>query len=448
MKIMKYLILTAIIALINGCAFDSSEKSSNLHKFAAQRGIAVIYGENEHTSTLANPDEMPIDIIGGTDEKSERTADEPDNGNNLGENNNTAKNIGLIVNEDVEWFINYFTEKRRNDFTRWLYESFKYIPEAKRVLRENGIPEELAYLMIIESGGNPKVRSKANAVGLWQFIKSTAERYGLTVNPAIDERKEPALATMAAANYLKDLYKLFGDWELALAGYNCGEECVARVMEAESTDSFWELKTLPRETRRYVPAFYAAVIIASDREKYGFVFEEPQSIAFAGASFMKGKVGAEVRSIGQAMNNDVKEKAAEVSKKLSGRRESSTVAGNPVSISGNAQKETMAVYYPKRGDSLWKISRLYDVQIEQIKKWNKIKNNKIFVEKPLKIYLSSAQAANSESLKGDVYHKVSRGQTLWEISRKYNVKIKTLLALNNLHSDKILAGDTLLIAKD
>jgi membrane-bound lytic murein transglycosylase D len=148
-------------------------------------------------------------------------------------------------------------------------------------LKEHGLPEDLVYLSLIESGFNPYAYSRAKAVGLWQFISRTGERYGLRVNWWVDERRDPEKSTIAAAKYLKDLYDLFASWYLAAAGYNAGEYKIMKAIKRYRTEDFWKLtdqRYLKRETKDYVPQMIAAALIAKEPEKYGFIdieYQEP-----------------------------------------------------------------------------------------------------------------------------------------------------------------------------
>jgi len=142
-----------------------------------------------------------------------------------------------------------------------------YMPYIKPVLRDYGLPEELALLPLIESGFNPFAVSRSGAGGIWQLMPFTARKYGLRVNEEIDERFDLLKSTHAAARYLRDLYRMFGNWELALAAYNCGEGCVRR---RTGGSDFWRRKSfLPEQTRKYVPKFFAALLIARSPERYG-----------------------------------------------------------------------------------------------------------------------------------------------------------------------------------
>ncbi len=151
----------------------------------------------------------------------------------------------------------------------------------KNLLKENGLPEDLVYLSLIESGFNPYAYSRSKASGPWQFIYLTGKKYGLKVNWWVDERRDPEKSTIAAAKYLKDLYDMFECWYLAAAGYNAGENKIASAMKRYRTEDFWELtkyRYLKKETKDYVPQMIAAALIAKDPEKYGFTnieYEEP-----------------------------------------------------------------------------------------------------------------------------------------------------------------------------
>lgn len=173
----------------------------------------------------------------------------------------------------IEKSVRYFSVSVKKHFNSWLERSGKYVGLMKSILRENYLPEDLVFLALIESGFNPKAYSPARASGPWQFIRGTATRYGLKVDRWVDERRDPIKSTKAAALYLKDLYSMFGNWPLAMASYNSGEGNVSRAVNRNNTLDFWELRktrSLPRETKEYVPKFMAAKMIANNPESYGF----------------------------------------------------------------------------------------------------------------------------------------------------------------------------------
>jgi len=166
-----------------------------------------------------------------------------------------------------------FQNELRDFFDGALGRSGKYVPAMTDTLIREGLPGELAYLPLIESGYRPQAVSPAGAVGPWQFIPETGKRYGLRIDSLVDERRDPIKSTEAAALYLKELHEMFGDWELSLAAYNSGEWRVARILANTGAPDFWSMRNrgyLPSETSEYVPRFLAAVRIAKDPQEYGF----------------------------------------------------------------------------------------------------------------------------------------------------------------------------------
>lgn len=182
----------------------------------------------------------------------------------------------------VDHFVNVFTGRQRAMFTRYLTRMGRYQPMISAKLAERGMPQDLIYLAMIESGFDPKAYSHAHASGLWQFIAGTARGYGLDINRAVDERRDPEKATDAALDYLEDLHGQFGSWYLAAAAYNSGEGRVSRVMRAATgsvrgnEESYYAISNrLPKETRDYVPLMIAAARIAKEPHKYGFEHVKP-----------------------------------------------------------------------------------------------------------------------------------------------------------------------------
>jgi hypothetical protein len=181
--------------------------------------------------------------------------------------------VPIQMNKQVRAYLVYFSTERKQVIERYLARSARYLPMIKRIFQEAGLPEDLAYLAMIESGFNPKAYSPAAASGMWQFIRGTGQRYGLSIDRYVDERRDPEKSTRAAAKYLLDLYKQFGSWYLAAASYNCGEARVQRELNQSNHKNFWELSAnqcLPTETKNYVPQMIAATIIAKNPKKFGF----------------------------------------------------------------------------------------------------------------------------------------------------------------------------------
>lgn len=178
-----------------------------------------------------------------------------------------------LANPAVQSRVNAFQTHLRGFFDGALSRGAKYLPSMRDILVREGLPAELAYLPLIESGYRPQAVSPAGAAGPWQFIPETGRRYGLRIDALVDERRDPIKSTEAASAYLKDLHEMFGDWELSLAAYNSGEYRVARILAKNDVDDYWDMRErgyLPSETSAYVPKFLAAVQIARAPEDYGF----------------------------------------------------------------------------------------------------------------------------------------------------------------------------------
>jgi membrane-bound lytic murein transglycosylase D len=186
-----------------------------------------------------------------------------------------------VAEKAVQKNIALFTRKLKERFSVYLQRSGEYIELMKDILKSYDIPEDIAFLPLIESGFNPNAYSVARAVGPWQFIASTAKKYGLTIDWWRDERKDPVKSTAAAANYLKDLYDMFGSWNLAMAAYNAGEGKILKALSRTKSDDYWSLlksRHIKRETKEYVPRFIAAKLIAANPSDYGFddlVYRQP-----------------------------------------------------------------------------------------------------------------------------------------------------------------------------
>ena len=215
-----------------------------------------------------SPDEVPTTIVQQTQEAFQETSSPANTGYNL-----QAYNSNEVASKAVERNIGFFSNSIRERFSMWLSRSGKYIEMMKEILRKKDVPENIVFLSLIESGFSPYAYSVANAAGPWQFIASTAKRYGLEINWWKDERRDPVKSTFAAADYLKDLYGMFGSWNLAMAAYNAGEGRIQKAMKRSNADNYWELlgtKHIRPETKDYVPKFIAASLIANNPQDFGF----------------------------------------------------------------------------------------------------------------------------------------------------------------------------------
>lgn len=405
--------------------------------------------------------------------------------------------IPLNFNATVNSFINYFTVRNRSYTSEVFQTSAAYFPIFESHLEKHGLPDELKYLPVIESGLRPKARSRAAAVGLWQFIPSTGKIYSLRQDWYIDERMDPYLASEAACRHLKSLYKMFGDWELALAAYNCGAGNVRKAMRRSGyKKTFWEIYNyLPRETRSYVPQFVAVVYTFKYAEEHNFVFDRWQyksplayetlhvdgflnlktlaeqlnicyedldmlNPAFKHSALPEGTKNYPVRIPAEAYTTFMTQREAILdSASKVGKEHIQQVAAN--TPGGTAGKEKIA-YRVQSGDVLGTIAEKHQVRVSDIRAWNNINGNLIRVGQRLNIWVSpntyarlngSAGSVNTSvvpqqnvSTTGSRFHIVQPGDTLWHISKTYEgLSIEKLKQLNNLKDSKIKPGQKLVI---
>jgi peptidoglycan lytic transglycosylase D len=378
--------------------------------------------------------------------------------------------IPIVINARVEQFIQYFQTAGKKIFTNWLARSERYVPFMRNLLRESGLPEDLVYMALIESGFNPNAYSRRKASGPWQFIYLTGKRYGLKANWWVDERRDPEKSTIAAAKYLKDLYDLFECWYLAAAGYNAGEGKIANAMKRYRTEDFWELtkyRYLKRETKDYVPQMIAAALIAKDPEKYGFVdigYWEP-------LQYEKVHVPpvTDLRLIAKACEASVEE-LKELNPALlrwctppdSQEYEIRVPFGKKELFLQNFEtlprqdRFQFKSHIVRRGDTLGGIARLYRVDLEPILELNRLKRSSplsvgmnliIPIPKDARIALEPERKMEkgSRPLRSEeITYTIKKGDTLWSIAQETGVNIGALSRWNNLRPDKILMpGDKL-----
>ncbi len=376
------------------------------------------------------------------------------------------KEIPVVLNDRVMHFMNYFQTRGRKSFSIWLARSGKYIPNMKKILHQRGMPTDLVYLAMIESGFNVKARSHAAAVGPWQFIKPTAKRYGLRVDSWVDERMDPKKSTEAAANYLSDLYAMFHSWELAAAGYNCGEDRVQNAIDKYQINDFWQISefTLPRETKNYVPKLMAALIIAKDPAKYGFVgitYHDPvpyETLRVAPQKNLRdiatviGVSSAKLIELNPALIHDATPPGnpypihvplgygAIVAQK--GQQIASLKNVNPQI----AKRSTTHRHRVKRGDTLGKIAGKYRTSVSKIKRANGLKSSTIRIGQNLKI--PGRYAPTYSSSKNTTYtakYKVKSGDTLGAIAARHRVSAASIRKANGVRGSLIRSGQVLTI---
>lgn len=539
------LFASVLLAFISGCAptHEVSYKQRTPafyvdHTSDKSKSPVVQYTENEPEAALEE-ELSALDKVGKWDEilqPPEEVVEKPEE---------VTYDFPIVINKQVEFYLNLFQNEQRRYFERWLARSTIYLPYIKEQLRENGLPIDLAYLALIESGYNPSAYSKSHAVGLWQFIRSTGREYGLRVNSHIDERRNPEKSTLSAIRYLDDLYNQFDSWYLAVAAYNAGQGKISRAIKRYKTRDFWKLASqryLKLETKRYVPKLIAAIILAKNPEKYGFtdidyknpkpydVIEVPpmtdlQAVATASGENLEtirqlnnellkwytppGKakyslriphgshdlVAQNLTRLHPVVTTDYKTHVVKkgdtltaICRKYNLNKTTLLKANNlqsarlragqrlripyqttkyvllkegetPQSRFASAGKGgQLYLYVVKKGDTLSRIARLYNVTPEIIMQWNNLESiHKIKVNQSLALYLERPVLAEADVVSytttdtlasGEAkYYRVRNGDSLWSISRKFSVSLKQLKAWNNLTSNLIHPGRRLIIKK-
>jgi membrane-bound lytic murein transglycosylase D len=377
----------------------------------------------------------------------------------------------VTVNRQVQYYLDFFTGKHRKNFAIWLSRSGRYLPMIHENLRAAGLPEDLLYLAMIESGFNERAYSRARAVGVWQFIKSTGRNYGLTINSYVDERRNPVKSTQAAVSYLSDLYDEFGSWYLAVAAYNAGEGKIRRAIKKYKTTDFWEIaqgKYLKLETKRYVPKLIAAIIIAKEPEKYGFdkiVYASP--LAYDEVEVPRW---TSIKAVAMACDikpEELKKYNNELRKEFTPPDRASYLFKVPAGKKAEVEEKLPRVqaivttgfkaHEVRKGETLNSICRKYGLTKTVVLKSNNLGAAGLKVGQRLRIpyqttsyemlpegsvakgYLAAASAGGNF-----VLHKIRPGETVSGLARLYNVPVHLIAAWNDLDDiGRIRAGQQL-----
>lgn len=370
--------------------------------------------------------------------------------------------IPLVRTTTVDQFINYFKTKGKKQFQIWLDRKHEYGGLINEILTEQELPEELVNLAMIESGLNPKAFSRASAAGIWQFIYSTGKIYDLKRDWYVDERRDPIKSTYAACAHLKDLFEEFDHWYLALAAYNSGSGRVHRAMRLHQTSDFWQLHTLPRETRNYIPYYLAAAIIARNPEEYGFeTYSKKRKAPFefdtveleksADLSVLARSAGTSLKTM-QYYNPELRQSATPQNGPYTLRIPKGTA--NKFTANFNALPEVQRfapqyiVHKVRRGESLSTISKKYKVSIHDVAAVNKIRNrHKISIGQKLTIPIRGGYASH-DGPPGHikVVYTVRKGDTLGHIAEDYGTRAVKIRRWNNLaYGQYIYPGQKLVL---
>ena len=376
--------------------------------------------------------------------------------------------IPMVMNRYVEKEIKLFKGVERKFFVSSYKRSGRYRPHIVKALEEAGLPKELSWLPLIESGFKVKALSRARALGLWQFIPSTGYKFGLKRDEWIDERMDVTKSTRAAIDYLTELHNIFGDWTTVMAGYNCGEGRVLRVIRNQNVnylDNFWDLfEKLPYETARYVPRFLAALHIINDPEKFGFNLKRVDSpevyekVTVSKRMQLKD-IAKAMRISGkslEALNPELRYKATPPDSyelKVPKGKGPLLVAKLGKIRAWTPPRRLYAYHRVRRGETLSHLARRYRTSARAIASANNISTRSIIrVGQRLKIPSRGSRRIYASTSKtfasgpsGPIRHRVRRGDSLWLIARRYNTNIKKIMRINNLKSTRLHVGQRLVI---
>jgi len=382
----------------------------------------------------------------------------------------------VTMNKQVEFYLDTFQNQQKRYFKRWLARSGRYLPYIQEQLAKAGLPRDLAYLAMIESGFNPSAYSHAKAVGLWQFIRGTGRNYGLRIDRWVDERRDPEKATRAAIAYLGALYEEFGDWYLAVASYNAGEGKIRKGIKKYNTRNFWELarhKFLRLETKRYVPKLIAAILIAREPEKYGF-FNIPYHAPLA-YDLVTVPGGTDLRAVAVAANSKT-DTIRTLNNELRRHRTPPGRSGYQIKVprgcrelvANNLHRVHPVVatdwktHIVRRGETLRRICRRYRINTRTLLKANNLRSARLRKGQRLRIPCQSKkyvllapgetlQDHYARNLKNNphVLHRLRKGETLSKLARQYQVPVTLIREWNGIQNDrKIRAGQHIVIYGD
>ena len=453
-------------ALETGAA-DPSEATPEMGDAAAP-GDAPVPGDELMPEDPVVPDPADETVAGPTAAEIDRAIREMLGGDPMGlvHESEDARVFRLEMNERVASWVHYFQTAIGERFATYLGRKTRYEPMIRRKLREAGLPQDLIYLSLIESGMNPNAYSSASAVGLWQFIAGTGRQYGLEISYWMDERRDPEKATDAAVRHLKDLYDEFGSWYLAAAGYNGGPNRVRRGLRTVPGATFWDLadrRLLRRETRDYVPKIIAAAMIGHDPARYGFPDPEgetipehvkvrvPDATSFDVLAEVAGTDEETINLLNPEFPRDVTPPHREVEVRIpveGAARFAARYAAVPAD-----ERVTWTFHTVQSGHTLGWIGQQYGVSVAALRAANgNLNPRRLQIGQELLIpgagrRAGTGSAGSASNGAGPVTIVVRPGDSLWLIARRHSVSTRDLIEWNRLSSTRIHPGDRLEIRR-
>ena len=384
----------------------------------------------------------------------------------------------LAYNPALEKIIKSYLKNRRKYYPNFMARAAYYFPMIEKYLDQYDIPLEMKYLALVESALKPKAKSRVGATGLWQFMYPTGKQYKLKVSSYVDERQDPLKATIAACNYLNDLYKIFGDWDLALAAYNSGPGNVSKaIRRSGGYKNYWNIRPyLPRETAGYVPAFYATMYLFTYAQEHQLTGSAPsihffetdtihikKTVSFDQITEQTGIETAMLQFLNPEYKLDIipfikgKEYTLRIPKKQADvflKNETKLYA--LVDADAAKREKPLPQYFEmdkriryrvKNGDYLGKIAYKYGVRVSDIKRWNGLKNTNLKIGQRLSIYPkrlrvpkpSKTSAINKTTKETPTIYIVKKGDSLWTIAKKFKkVSVNQIKEWNNIWSGKTI----------
>jgi membrane-bound lytic murein transglycosylase D len=364
-----------------------------------------------------------------------------------------AASIPIPEHRTINSAVRLFSVDMKDSIQTSLLRSARYRKLIDKALDEQKLPKGLAYLPVIESAYMPTLTSRAGAHGIWQFMPATAREYGLRVDWWVDERADPEHSTRAAATYLRDLYRMFDDWSLALAAYNCGPGRIRRTLEQAGATSFWELVDaglLPKETRGYVPTFYATLLIASDPDAYGFRLGEltehdekrvdvrgPVSLAYIAEAI--GVDEDKLQEMNPALRRGVVPPGRASVRVPS--KSAETLQARADTLRDDDAYVKFCSFRVRKGDTVQRLARAIGTKAETILAMNNLdEEERLRAGQPIYLPVRASELGTllAHSDDQEIFYAVRKGDTLYSIAKKNGLTVAELRELNDLRKNATL----------